>query len=142
MNVTAEIDSSEVDRLFKKLDKQFSKNIAKGLKATSERGLGMILDRTEKGRGYKGRFPAYVPKYAAFRAKKGRSTNPDLNYSGKMLGSMKGTVNKPKLTAEIYFSRMAEAKKAMHNNVKRPFFGFNKREKNYLRRWFYKYLSL
>lgn len=142
MRTSVEIDTSEVDRLFKKLGSQFSKDIAKGLQATSKRGIGMILDRTAKGKGYLYAFPSYTPKYALFRAEKGRSTKPDLNFSGKMLGSMKSKLIKPEMTAEIYFSRLAEAKKAAANNVKRPFFGFNNREKNYLRRWFYKYLNL
>jgi len=142
MKVNAEIDTSSLDVHFKKLGSQFSKDIVKGLAATAQRGQNMILDRTAKGKGYKGRFPAYTPQYARFRAKKGRSTTPDLNFTGKMTGSMRSKVNAPELTSEIYFSRATEAKKAIHNNRKRPFFGFNAREKNYLTRWFYKYLKL
>lgn len=142
MNVNAEIDTSSLDAHFKRLGSQFSKDIAKGLAATAERGIGVILDRTAKGRGYKAPFPAYTPQYAKFRAKKGRSTSPDLNFSGKMTGSMRSKVNAPELTAEIYFSRAAEAKKAVANNRKRPFFGFNNIEKNRLTRWFYRYLKI
>ena len=142
MKTGVSIDTSEVDALFKRLDRQFSKDIVKGLAATSQRGIGMILDRTAKGIGYKGRFPSYTSQYALFRSKTGRSARPDLNYTGKMLGSIKSKVIKPELTAEINFSRLAEAKKAAWNNQKRPFFGFNEREKNYLRRWFYKYLRI
>jgi hypothetical protein len=142
MNLSINIDTSEVDRHFARLGRQFSKDIAKGLSATAQRGTNIILDRTEKGRGYLAPFPAYTQEYAAFRSKKGRSTTPDLNFSGKMLGSMRSKVNKPEMTADIYFSRVAEAKKAAANNKKRPFFGFNDKEKNYLRKWFYKYLSL
>lgn len=142
MKTDVVIDTREVDRLFSRLGKQTSKAIAKALAAVSERGIQVILDRTAKGKGINVPFRSYTPAYKLFRQEKGRGIRPNLNFSGRMLGSMTSKVDRPNLTADIYFSRANEALKAMGNNQSRPFFGFNTREKNYLRRWFYKYLEI
>ena len=149
MKSTAVIDTRDVDRLFERIDKQFSKDIVKALDVTAQKGITMILDRTAKGKGYEFRFARYTPEYAKRKAEGWpRSQNRpafggdpsgkvNLQVSGRMLSAMKRTLNKPKLTAEITFSRAEEAKKAYYNNQKRPFFGFNQREKQYLKRFFY-----
>jgi hypothetical protein len=149
MKSTAVIDTSEVDALFKRIDKQFSKDIVKALNVTAMKGVNMILDRTEKGKGYESRFARYTPEYAKRKAEgwpraKNRpafsgdpSGNVNLQVTGKMLSSMTTRLDKPKLTAEIAFTRANESKKAYYNNQKRPFFGFNQREQRYLRRFFY-----
>lgn len=153
MNTSAVIDFSEVDRLFKNLGRQYSKDIVNALSATAQQGIVTILDRTEKGKGYESRFKRYSPEYAQSKAegwprtKTRRAFGGDpsgkvnLMVSGNMLSSIKSTVDKPKLTAEIGFSRATEAKKAYWNNQSRPFFGFNQREKNFLRKFFYKRLT-
>jgi len=135
------VNSKSVESMLKGLPKKLDSKVNKALAATAERGIGMILDRTEKGLGYKGKFANYSAQYAKFRLDNGRGKNPDLNYTGKMLGSMRSQVNKDR-TAEIKFSRLSEAKKAAWNNQKRPFFGFNQKEKSYLRRFFGKYIKL
>lgn len=153
MNTSAVIDFSEVDRLFKKLGRQYSKDIVNALSATAQQGIVTILDRTLKGKGYQYRFKRYSPEYAKSKAEgwprtKNRrafggdpSGKVNLMVSGNMLSSIKSKVDKPQLTAEIGFSRATEAKKAYWNNQSRPFFGFNQREKNFLRKFFYKRLT-
>ena len=148
MKISTVVESKSVDAMFKKLKSQFSKDIKKELLATTEKAITMIEDRTAKGKGYSGRFKPYSKEYAIFRSKKGRQTRfVDLNFKGTMLGAMKskidqqGSISAKSLIGEISFTRATEAKKAMFNNQKRPFFGFNKREKDYLRKFFYKRLT-
>lgn len=153
MNTSAVIDSTEVDRLFKRLGRQYSKDIVRALSATAQQGIVMILDRTEKGKGYNNRFKPYNPQYARSKAqgwprtKTRRAFGGDpsgkvnLMVSGNMLSSIKSKVDKPNLTAELGFSRATEAQKAYWNNRTRPFFGFNQREQNFLRKFFYKRLT-
>ena len=141
MKANVVVDTSSVDKMLKGLPQKLNATVNKALAATAERGIGIILDRTAKGKGYKGMFAAYNRQYAKFRLDHGRKDKPDLNYTGKMLGSMRSQVNKDR-TAEIKFSRLSEAKKAVWNNQKRTFFGFNQKEKSYLRRFFGKYIKL
>lgn len=153
MNTSAVIDTKEVDRLFKKLGRQYSKDIVHALSATAQQGIVMILDRTQKGKGYQNRFKSYTPQYARSKAegwprtKTRRAFGGDpsgtvnLMVSGNMLSSIRSKVDKPNLTAELGFTRATEAKKAYWNNQQRPFFGFNQREKNFLRKFFYKRLT-
>jgi len=138
VKVEMQVDTAEVDALFRRLDRQYSKDIVKALDVTAQKGIQMILERTEKGKGYTGRFLPYTADYAKFRAKKGRQTAfVDLNFSGRMTSSIKRLLDKPKLTATLEFSRANEAKKAAGLNVKRPFFGFNNREQQFLKKFFY-----
>lgn len=153
MNTSAVIDTTEVDRLFKKLGSQYSKDIVTALSATAQQGIVLILDRTEKGKGYKGQFKPYTPEYARSKAEgwprtKTRSAfggdpsgKVNLMVTGNMLSSIRSKVDKPNLTAELGFTRATEAKKAFWNNRIRPFFGFNTKEKNALRKFFYKRLT-
>ena len=138
MKTQIKIDSKEVEAMFKRVNKQFSRDIVKALDVTSQKGIEMILNRTAKGRGYQTRFPSYNPQYAKFRQKKGRQSKfVDLNFTGKMTGAIRRKMDKPRLTAEIGFTRAAEATKAFYTNKKRPWFGFSTREQNFLKRFFY-----
>ena len=140
MNISAVIDASALEKRLKSINLDLA--VYKAFSKTAQQGINVILDRTAKGLGIYAPFKSYSNQYAAFRADKGRSTNPDLNFSGKMLGSMKSRVKLKERAAYIYFSRSAEAKKAVANNKLRPFFGFNDREKNKLIRFFRKNLNL
>lgn len=131
------IDVSELERTLKKAPSDIQKQIQKSLLKTAQFGTQVILDRTEAGIGYKGKFKDYSPAYAKFRTKKGRQLTPDLNFSGRMLGSIQQK-NESRNVAKIYFGRAEEAKKAAFNNQLRPFFGFNSIEKDRLRRFFNK----
>ena len=61
---------------------------------------------------------------------KGRSSVPDLEFTGQMMSSM--TTKADSRKAEIFFARATESKKAAMNNKTRPFFGFSKREEKQL----------
>lgn len=133
-----EVDATKVTALLDREIKATPKKIDRALSMTAQQGINVIVDRTEKGIGYKGAFAPYTPAYAKFRAKKGRKVAPvDLNFSGNMLSSI-ASRRVSKGVYEIYFTRAVEARKGAFNNIKRPFFGFNPKEKGNLSRFFRK----
>jgi len=85
-----------------------------------------IRVRTEsKGQDHQERrFIGYGAKYAEYRQKKGRSSWPNLSFSGRMVGSMQTTAKN--LTGKISLSG-EEANKALGNEERgRIFFGLSK----------------
>ena len=103
-------------------------------------GINIILDRTQSGKGYKdGAFKPYSEKYAAFRAKKNRTLQPNLTMSGKMLGAMTSKANHKK--AEIFFRGKDESDKTSGNNAIRPFFGFSRSEEKRLGKAFKRFIK-
>ena len=97
-----------------------------------EEAAGEIVKRTQSGRGVEGGgFAKYTPEYAAFKAKSGRKTTPDLTFSGKMLASITSKVEEYPggLIGRIYFSA-SQAVKAAANQKLRRFFGLSKKQIN------------
>ena len=111
----------------------------RALLRTAAVGINIIQDRTAEGRGYKdGAFKPYSADYSKFRTDKGRSTNPNLNFSGKMMNAMTSRANYKK--AEIFFRGRTESGKAAGNTALRPFFGFSRDEEQVLARAFTRFL--
>ena len=133
-NLNVSVSPKDLKGLLTKQRKAILKNRKRALLATAVKGSEMILERTAKGIGYKGAFAEYSDRYAKFRRATGRSTTPDLFYSGKMLGNMTQKANSNQ--AVIFFSRAAEAKKAAMNNDSRPFMGFDRKESEELSAFF------
>lgn len=133
--VSVEVDSRSLELLLNRKANDIVSDIERSLLKTAQYGTQIILDRTERGIGYKGQFEKYSPGYAKYRAQKGRGQTPDLNFSGRMLSSIQQR-KAGRNVAEIYFGRATEAKKAAFNNQKRPFFGFNSSEKDKLQKFF------
>ena len=140
MNIEISLNSKSLQERISQLERTIPAKVDNALFATAQYGQQIILDRTQKGRGIFGAFPAYSPKYALFRRKQGRGTQVDLNFTGQMLSSM--TARKNRGYAVIGFTRSTEAKKAYFNHQSRPFFGFNHLERNKLVTFFAKRLSL
>jgi hypothetical protein len=140
MQFSVKTNAKEVSRRIGKKGKELSASVRRALLITAQAGVGIIEDRTAKGRGFKGGFfKKYNPTYAAFRSKRGRGSTPDLQFTGKMLGSMTTKANSKQ--AVIFFTRAAEAKKAAMNNKSRPFFGFNRKEEKQLSQVFFRNLK-
>ena len=140
MEVRIETNAKEVAKRVKKKGKALSDSVKKALSITAESGVRIILDRTGKSTGFKGgKFDAYSPLYAAFRADRGRGQTPDLYFTGQMLGSI--ITRSSSTQAEIFFSRAAASKKAAMNNKNRPFFGFSRKEEQKLGQIFFKALK-
>ena len=122
--------------VMKRLDVKLKPKIEKALGQIASEGARGIESRGLKGRGYKGSFKAYLPEYAKFRKKKGRKIAPvDLNFTGQMWAALTSKTVSDK-SAEIYFTSKDANKKAYFNNKKRPFFGFNSKDKRKFRRFF------
>lgn len=138
-NLNVNITPKDLRGLLPRERKAILKKRKRALLATAVKGSEIILERTAKGQGFKSAFPAYSEKYAKFRRETGRSTRPDLFYSGNMLGNMTQKANSNQ--AVIYFSRSAEAKKAAFNNELRPFMGFDRRESQELSAFFARRLA-
>ena len=140
MQVNIKTNARKVEKAFKKKGKDVAASFKKALSITAQEGVNIIENRTADCNGYKdGAFKAYNEKYQAFRKKKGRGAKPDLNFSGKMLGSM--TTKASRKEAKIFFTRATEAKKAAMNNKARPFFGFRKSEEKQLGKVFFRYIK-
>ena len=101
-------------------------------------GLGqqIIKQRTAKGRGINGVFPAYSPKYIEFRREKLRKNDPttvNLNATGQMLVRSMQVKREGSRRAVIFFDNQQATKKANFNQRTRPFMGFNSKEKTRLK---------
>lgn len=138
-NLDLNVSPRDLRGLLPRQRREILKKRKRALLATAVKGTQIILNRTEEGKGYKGAFPAYSEKYAKFRRDTGRGTEPNLFYSGKMLGNMTQKANSKQ--AEIYFSRATEAKKAAMNNEIRPFMGFTRNESQELSAFFARRLA-
>lgn len=100
----------------------------------------IILERTAQGKDVSGApFKPYSKTYAAFRSKSGRSPNPNLMFTGRMLASMKVTADKRK--GVLFFSRSEEARKAAFNNRTRRFFDLSKKEMQRIQKVYFKRLT-
>ncbi len=137
MQVDIKTNAKKVQAALKKKGKDVGKSMKRALSITAQQGINIIEARTEDGVGYKGgAFKGYSEKYAKFRRDKGRGKNVDLQFSGRMLGSMTSKADKRK--AKIFFTRAEEAKKAAMNDKTRPFFGFNRQEEKQLANVFFR----
>ena len=137
MQFSLKTNAKKVQAALKKKGKDIDKSMKRALSITAQQGINIIEDRTQDGVGYKGgAFKGYSEKYAKFRRAKGRGKNVDLQFSGRMLGSMTSKADRKKAT--IFFTRAEEAKKAAMNNKTRPFFGFNRQEEKQLANVFFR----
>ena len=133
---------SNLDGVAKKVanqGKELRGSVKPALLKTALHGINIIEDRTADNRGLKGRFPKYSQKYLEFRQGKGRGKAVDLQFTGKMLGSMSAISTSS--YAEIYFMRGSEAKKAAMVSKERPFFGFSRKERHRLAEFLFKALK-
>ena len=128
MKITPKIDDR---RLRKKLDQQIRENprqIKIALGRTAEFLIGVIKQRTKKGKDADGiGFKPYTPEYKIFRREKKRKVNKvDLNFKGNMLSNM--TQKSTSKEAILFFASTAQNLKAVGNQKKRTFFAVGDRE--------------
>lgn len=147
MNVDLSLNVDEVMKSLNKSKAEIAVIVEKSLMKTAQFGTQIILDRTEKGVGYAGRFAPYSPAYRKAKAAGWKATPTrrgfggdssgvvNLNVSGSMLSSIQQRALNQN-AVRIYFGRATEAKKAAFNNERRPFFGFNNKEQEALSRFF------
>ncbi len=140
MEVSIKSNAKQIAARIGKKGKELSDSIKLALLRTGLAGVNIIEERTSKSKGFKGgAFKKYNSVYSAFRVSKGRSTKPDLRFTGQMMSAM--TVKSNNKEAEIFFTRAQEAKKAAMNNKSRPFFGFDRSEEKQLGKVFFRALK-
>lgn len=114
--------------------KQIQDDLRKRRKVALERAMeeaaGEIVSRTQAGQSVDGgSFQRYSPEYAAAKSKTGRSTKPDLTYTGAMLNSITSKVEESGqgLIGRI-FVPASQAVKARANQKLRRFIGLSKKQ--------------
>ena len=149
VNLNIKTNSKQVQRKFKRFQSVLPRVIDKGLKQAGFQLLDIIRTKTQKGIDFRDRpFAPYSEGYLKKLNKEGKSTNVDLFYSGRMLGSLTpaSTVKKSgrgKVTLAFNNSQMRQ--RALFNQVlgdpKREFFGFNNKTEKIINKQFNRFLQ-
>ena len=130
----------DVRRQFGKFTSRMRRNEKPAMLAAISQARTIIAERTAKGVDVNNApFKPYTATYAAFRSRNGRTVNPNLMFTGRMLASMKVTADKRK--GVLFFSRSEEARKAAFNNRTRRFFDLSKNELNRIRDVYFRRLT-
>jgi len=138
LSVHFSTNTKKIQKKFNRFLRRFPRVTRKGLEQAGEQLRRIIEDKTTRGEKYtSGRFVAYSPEYSALKGK----TTVDLQDSNRMLQSMKSrVVNNYK--SQVYFNDMGMGKRAYWHQTgsgnlpKRPFFGFNKKVENVIKKQF------
>ena len=138
-------NSKQVSKKFKKFQSVLPRIIDKGIKQAGFQLIDIVRTKTKKGINFKdGAFAPYSQGYLKKLNKEGKSTNVDLFYSGRMLGSL--TSNKTgKHKVSLGFSNAQMLQRALFNQVlndpKREFFGFNNRTEKIISKQFSRFVE-
>ena len=138
-------NSKQVSQKFKKFQSVLPRIIDKGIKQAGFQLIDIIRTKTKKGINFKdGAFAPYSQGYLKKLNREGKSTNVDLFYSGRMLGSL--TSNKTgKHKVSLGFSNAQMLQRALFNQVlndpKREFFGFNNRTEKIISKQFNRFVE-
>ena len=138
-------NSKQVSKKFKKFQSVLPRIIDKGIKQAGFQLIDIIRTKTKKGINFKdGAFAPYSQGYLKKLNKEGKSTNVDLFYSGRMLGSL--TSKKTgKHKVSLGFSNAQMLQRALFNQVlndpKREFFGFNNRTEKIISKQFNRFVE-
>jgi hypothetical protein len=142
-------NSKQISQKFKKFQSVLPRVIDKGLKQAGFQLLDIIRTKTQKGIDFRDRpFAPYSSGYLKKLNKEGKSTNVDLFYSGRMLGSLtpSGSVKKTgKHKVSVSFTNSQMRQRALFNQVlndpKREFFGFNNRTEKIISKQFNRFVE-
>jgi len=151
MAVTLKITSNQkqVSKNYKKFQSVLSRVIDKGVKQAGFQLVDRIRTKTQKGIDFNDRpFEPYSSGYLKKLNREGKSTNVDLFYSGRMLGSLtpSGSVKKTgKHKVSVSFTNSQMRQRALFNQVlnnpKREFFGFNNRTEKIISKQFNRFVE-
>ena len=151
MAVTLKITSNQkqVSQKFRKFQSVLSRVIDKGVKQAGFQLVDIIRTKTKKGIDFRDRpFAPYSSGYLKKLNREGKSTNVDLFYSGRMLGSLtpSGSVKKTgKHKVSVNFTNSQMRQRAVFNQVlgknKREFFGFNNRTEKIISKQFNRFVE-
>ena len=151
MAVTLKITSNQkqVSQKFRKFQSVLSRVIDKGVKQAGFQLVDIIRTKTQKSIDFNDRpFAPYSSGYLKKLNREGKSTNVDLFYSGRMLGSLtpSGSVKKTgKHKVSVNFTNSQMRQRAVFNQVlgknKREFFGFNNRTEKIISKQFNRFVE-
>lgn len=152
MKIDLQVDISKAQTELKKTQLEMIASVQRSLLKTAQYGTQIILDRTERGFGYDGKFAEYSASYRKMKAAGWPKSTSRRSFGGDKSGVVNLTVHGEMLSsiqqrslgpnvAEIFFGRATEAKKAAFNNSRRRFFGFNSAETDRLSSFFRKDLK-
>ena len=151
MAVTLKITSNQkqVSKNYKKFQSVLSRVIDKGVKQAGFQLVDRIRTKTQKGIDFNDRpFAPYSAGYLKKLNREGKSTNVDLFYSGRMLGSLtpNSSVKKTgKHKVSVSFTNSQMRQRALFNQVlnnpKREFFGFNNRTEKIISKQFNRFVE-
>ena len=149
VNLKIKSNSKQVSQKFKKFQSVLPRVIDKGLKQAGFQLVDIIRTKTKKGIDFNDRpFAPYSSGYLKKLNKEGKSTNVDLFYSGRMLGSLtpSGSVKKTgKHKVSVNFTNSQMRQRAVFNQVlgknKREFFGFNNRTEKIISKQFNRFVE-
>jgi hypothetical protein len=151
MAVTLKITSNQkqVSQKLKKFQSVLSRVIDKGVKQAGFQLVDIIRTKTQKGIDFRDRpFAPYSQGYLKKLNREGKSTNVDLFYTGRMLGSLtpSGSVKKTgKHKVSVNFTNSQMRQRAVFNQVlgktKREFFGFNSRTEKIISKQFNRFVE-
>ena len=142
-------NNNQVRQKFKNFQSALPRIIAKGLKQAGFQLLDIVRTKTQKGIDFRDRpFAPYSQGYLKKLNKEGKSTNVDLFYSGRMLGSLSpnSTVKKSgRNKVSLNFTNSQMRQRALFNQVlgnpKREFFGFNNRTETIIKKQFNRFVE-
>ena len=138
-------NSKQVSKKFKRFQSVLPRIIDKGVKQAGFQLIDIIRTKTKKGINYKdGVFAPYSQGYLKKLNREGKSTNVDLFYTGRMLGSL--TSKKTgKHKVSLGFTNAQMLQRALFNQVlndpKREFFGFNDRTEKIISKSFNRFVE-
>jgi hypothetical protein len=142
-------NSKQVSQKFKNFQSVLPRIIDKGVKQAGFQLLDIIRTKTQKGIDFNDRpFAPYSQGYLKKLNREGKSTNVDLFYSGRMLGTLtpNSSIKKSgKHKISIAFNNSQMRQRALFNQVlndpKREFFGFNNRTEKIISKQFNKFVE-
>ena len=142
-------NSKEVIKKIDKFENRLSKIIDKGIRQAGFQLIDIIRTKTQKGIDFRDRpFAPYSSGYLKKLNKEGKSTNVDLFYSGRMLGSLTPSSSVKKSgrnKVSLAFSNSQMRQRALFNQVlndpKREFFGFNNRTEKIINKQFNRFVE-
>ena len=138
-------NSKQVSKKFKKFQSVLPRIIDKGVKQAGFQLIDIIKTKTKKGINFRDSvFAPYSQGYLKKLNREGKSTNVDLFYTGRMLGSL--TSRKTgKHKVSLGFSNAQMLQRALFNQVlndpKREFFGFNNRTEKIISKSFNRFVE-
>ena len=147
MQVSAKVNTIEVEKLLKKISSKQKATIDKSLKRVSNMAIQMITTRTQSGKlPDGGNMRPYAKSTVKDRKKRGRQTGfVDLTDTGKMFRSLDFRTGGMKST--LFFANKEREKIASYHDtfgvgrrkIKRPFFAIGGKEEDKIKAEFSKF---